>query len=435
MPKTSLPIERLLGPLPGGREGRAISVMSLIAAAVLCAISLYWGARGSTFLGRHLGGDYVAFHAVGEVANRHGAERIYDTSLAYTLQHRYAPSLDASDMLVFANAPHVAQVLRPFALLPYWWSYAAWLVFSLALALGSARLVAGAYIEPEHRHTALLLAVSSPVYIFETWIGGQLSVLGLGAVSLAFYALRHDRRFLAGAALGLLAYKPTLLVFPAAVLAIGACWRMLAGMSAAVAAAGVLSLATAGVAGIHAWIATMRFYMEIASGGSAAMKRFKYVDANAFLHMLLGSGFEGVVRLLAACAGATAAALLARAWWKARGGGRTPELLWCATFAGATIANVYVPIYDTVLLIPAIVAAYGTLHKAEDRKTAAGWIAVLYVGSWLTQSAAEWLRVQFLTILLAAFGYYLLKLAGREQNLPGASEAEAAPTRYSAASA
>jgi hypothetical protein len=39
------------------------------------------------------------------------------------------------------------------------------------------------------------------------------------------------------------------------------------------------------------------------------------------------------------------------------------------------------------------------------------WLPVLWLVSWLTQSWADYLRLQILTIALAGFGYWVLTLA------------------------
>ena len=59
-------IERIIGPLPGQREARAFSVFALIAGLIACALSLYYGFRGETFMGRPMGSDFVQFYAAGQ---------------------------------------------------------------------------------------------------------------------------------------------------------------------------------------------------------------------------------------------------------------------------------------------------------------------------------------------------------------------------------
>ena len=55
-------IQRIIGPLPGQREARAFSIFALIAGLVACGLSLYYGFRGETFMGRPMGSDFVQFY-------------------------------------------------------------------------------------------------------------------------------------------------------------------------------------------------------------------------------------------------------------------------------------------------------------------------------------------------------------------------------------
>src|SRR5436309_15542413 len=124
----SLParIARIIGPLPGQHEARAFSVFALIAGFLACAISVYYGFRGETFMGRPMGSDFVQFYAAGKALNQHQAARIFDTEFFVGLQHKVLPAMSSTQMLLFAYPPVVGQLFRPFALLPYKWAYCAW---------------------------------------------------------------------------------------------------------------------------------------------------------------------------------------------------------------------------------------------------------------------------------------------------------------------
>src|SRR5450432_2276398 len=118
-------IERIIGPLPGQREARAFSVFALIAGLIACALSLYYGFRGETFMGRPMGSDFVEFYAAGQLANQHRAAGIYDIPAFSRLQHQVVPEMSPTQMHVFGYPPVVAELFRPFALLPYRWAYCA----------------------------------------------------------------------------------------------------------------------------------------------------------------------------------------------------------------------------------------------------------------------------------------------------------------------
>ena len=75
--------------------------------------------------------------------------------------------------------------------------------------------------------------------------------------------------------------------------------------------------------------------------------------------------------------------------------------------------NIYVAVYDTILLVPAAALVACSLARADKREQAGlqVWLIVLWLVPWLTQSWADYLRLQILTVVLAGFGYWALKLA------------------------
>lgn len=388
--------------------------MALAAGALLCALSLFYGFRGETFMGRPLGGDFVAFYVTGKILNEYEPAKIYDLDLEVRLQHGAVEGASQTEMLPFAHAPYIGQVYRPFALLPYRWAYVAWLVFSLALySTGLMLLLRAAGISGAARTVGFLLGLGSMAFLLETWIGGQLSVIGFFLVSLFVYCRSRGWRFWAGAVLALLMYKPTLIAIPVVMLFCGRRWRMLGGVAAGVAAAVSLSVATVGVAGCLAWADTLRLFRNLATGPLAALHRNKYVDVGSFLHLLLGDS-SSVAQVLAGllCLGALGA--LAVAWWRSPGwSAASRDLLWAATISSNLVFNVYTPIYDTIVVGAAVALVAGVMRDrtGEEAEVFGAWLLVLYIVPWLTQSFAEFLRFQPITLVLAGFAYWALAQA------------------------
>ncbi len=205
--------------------------MALGIGVILCAVAVLLGFDGRTFLGRPLGGDFVEFYTIGKILNNYAPARIYDLELAIGLQHSALPSMPQTQMLVFGQAPFIASLFRPFALLPYAWAYIAWLGFSAGLYMaGLALLFRTLRLSAEDRKTGFLLALSSTPFLFETWIGGQMSVVVFFIWVLFFWCLENNRRFLAGFVLALCLFKPTLVALPALMLLVGRRWRVVFGL-------------------------------------------------------------------------------------------------------------------------------------------------------------------------------------------------------------
>jgi len=389
-------LERLIGPLPGLKEARAISIFTLAAGAVMCALSLYYGYRGQTFMGRPLGSDFVQFYAAGKILNSgHGASWIYHIETIVSVEHESLPAMDQSQMLLFGYAPYIATLFRPLALLPYFWAYCVWLAISLALYTASLAMLFRGSIP-------FLLALSSPMFVFETWIGGQISVIAFVAVALFIANFRRGRFFLAGLSLAIAAYKPSLIAIPVLMLIIGRCWRVVAGAAAGTAASAALALMAGGVEACRQWFSTVHMFAQLATAADVSIRHIKYVDLNSFFLMLFGANVFSRACTFAAVG--ILLAWLARAWWKSRAEDR--ETLIAATLVIMLAANVYVPVYDTIILAAAAALA---AHSLRGNKSFQLWIVSLYLAAFLTQSFAEFARVQIFTPLVVGFGVWVLQ--------------------------
>ena len=405
-------IQRVIGPLPGQREARAFSTFALIGGLVACGLSLYYGFRGETFMGRPMGSDFVQFYAAGKLLNQHQPALIYDIPAFNKLQHQIVPEMSPTQMLVFGYPPVVSALFRPFALLPYRWAYCVWLVFSLTVYAAGLWLLFRSLLRESYRRTAFLLALSAPMFTLETWIGGQLSVIGFFAVVLFLCCFEKRWPRVAGLALGLATYKPSLVAIPAAVMLLGGCWRMLAGLSVGSALMILGSFTTAGVNGFWLWILRLRVFSAYATSNEPILRRTKYVDLNSFFTVLLGA--SSVERTIATIATSLAFVILAWSWWRSRNQGHEVQrYLWAATLTWTMLINIYVPVYDTIVLVPVAALAACSLAGADQRQQAGlqVWLIILWLVPWLTQSWADYLRLQILTLVLAGFGYWALQLA------------------------
>ena len=302
------------------------------------------------------------------------------------MEHASLPTMPATQMLIFGNAPCIAAIFRPLAMLNYQSAYCVWLAISAAIYFTGLLMLV-----PKDR-VALLLALATPMFTLETWIGGQVSVFAFLAFALSVRWLQEQRFFLAGLALGFAAYKPSLIAIPAAMFVLGRCWRMLGGVLVSVSIVIAASFGTVGVAGMKLWLDTMRVFRYLATDPESVMPRAKYVDVNSFITNLFGANRIGYVIV--------AVALLVLAWAWVRG---QSKMLWIATIASTLILNVYVPVYDTIILIPALVMVSRT-------KEFQVWMLLFCLVPWLTQSAADFLRLQLLTLVIAGFAFWAINV-------------------------
>jgi hypothetical protein len=404
--------------MPGRNEARAMSLMAVAAAVILCAISIFRGVHGQAFMGRPMGGDFIEFYVIGKILNNFDPSRIYDLKLAVDLQHSILPSMAETQMLLYAHAPYIALLFKPFAMLPYLWGYAAWLVFSAALYMtGVTLLFRATALPPEHRTIGFLLAVSFMPFIFETWIGGQLSVVVFFLWSLFLCFRNQNRLFLAGIALALGIYKPTLIALPLAMLIIGRRWRILRGFATGAAAIAALSIKMVGLDGCRGWVNALLFAGRVAAGPGEAWHLAKSVDMSSFFHLLLFNA-SPLTAIVVVAGGILAFTVLARAWWRSSESHATPaaeNCLWAATLCLTLVVNSYAPIYDAILVVAPAALAAGAMGgwSTGEREAFRGWLLLLYMTAWITQSMAEFLHLQVYTLVLAGFGAWALKMAHR----------------------
>jgi len=393
------------GPPPGRREAHAMAWMAIAAGLILCCVSVLLGLAGGTLLGRPLGGDFVEFYTIGKILNTAAPARVYDLNLETTLQHAALPSMPETQMLIFAHSPFIASLFRPFALLPYAWAYVAWLGFSAGLYLAALALLFRTMgLQPDDRKTGFLLALSSTPFLFETWIGGQMSVVVFAIWVAFFWCLENDRRVLAGFVLALCLFKPTLVALPGLMLVVGRRWRVAGGLAAGGIAMALLSVATVGLDGCRGWLAALAMNANMAAKSGEAWHEAKFVDMLAFFHLLLPN--QPTLALVASIAVAVIAVnWLGRAWWRSDSPG-VDRRLWAATLCLTLVVSPYVPIYDAILVAIAVALV------APDRETLAGWLLPLYLIPWVTQSFAEFLHLQLMTMAVAGFGVWVMQRAG-----------------------
>jgi hypothetical protein len=101
-------------------------------------------------------------------------------------------------------------------------------------------------------------------------------------------------------------------------------------------------------------------------------------------------------------------------WWRTREKSHDIQRYVCgATLTWTLMINIYAPVYDTILLIPAGALVARSLYGRSKQEQAGlqVWLIALWLVPWLTQSWADYLRLQILTPVLAGFGYWALTLA------------------------
>ena len=196
----------------------------------------------------------------------------------------------------------------------------------------------------------------------------------------AFHDFHLMETFEAGLVRSVCSYKPTLLVLILPMLLLMRQWRTLAGFACGGAILAGLSLATVGPTACAQYVGLLCDYAGRTGGaGMHGLRIWKFIDLNSCLKLL------HVPRITAWCVLLSVAGLLAREAWtlrprSARDAHRNLPLAWAATISWTMVLNVYVGVYDSVLILPAIVLTTSALlRRAGD-------------GTCRCASAASWRR-------------------------------------------
>jgi hypothetical protein len=408
-----------LGPMPGLNELHIACWTLVIVFFILRFCIPVWiqfkAGKGSIPL---VPNDFIYFYGIGHIVNDYPATRLYDYGLQLQVFNEiYKPATRAYGPSPYP--PFVALFFSLFARFGFRLAFFLWMACSLLLyGLGIVAAVKD-FFPNERTKVSLILCFAVAFYPFfwGIFVNGQITSLAVGAVGLAVYLERRMRFIESGLALSMLAYKPTLLVLLIPMLLITRRFRTLAGFATGLAA---LMLVGTAYGGLQIWPVYARFLSLFGQltgmNGQSALLLYKYVDLNSFLQAIFGgrtAAATGILIAITVPVTTTAAVLL---WKSATGSKAAQSLAWAATITWTLLLNVYVPMYDSVLVV---IAAMLTLGAVKELKWngAVRWIvivsALVFAVSWVTYDFAQAHHVQLLSIAFAILGAAQLYLLYR----------------------
>lgn len=366
---------------------------------------------------RAFGHDFLAFYAAGTLVREGRAGELYDLDAVAALQRETAASagLETGGAIgPWWNPPVYAWAFAPLSALPFGTALGVWTAINLAAA-GAAAWLLGRIVAPaagaDRALTALLVLASAP--FLQSLTHGQNSSISLLLVTLAVVAWRSDQRFLAGATVGLLMYKPQLAAALALVLVLHKGHRAAAGL---LAVGGVTLLAT-----MVTMPGAVADYLEHLPRNLHAIQVEqtylwdRHVTLKSFWRLLIqGRGLGDMVGLGSLLTFMCAVPLLSAlplAAWRARTNERTDALI-AATLASAPLLMPFYFDYDLLLL-----AVAGALSAAGGRRSVGPW-ALLYLWLFANPYVAGPLRFNLAVPLLFGLALSLVDRAlHSEQNI------------------
>lgn len=402
--------QRLLGPCPGLRELNLVC-WGLFATCLLIpwCFSLWIRMRHG------MSCDFVYFYGIGHILNTRPSTNLYNLPLQLKVFYAIAPPLGG----VYGPSPYppfLAQFFSLFAKVPFRLAYLFWLFTSMALYLTGIWLLLREVLPDQKLKKSLLLcfAIAFSPFVMDTLANGQIASLGFFSICVAVVLEKRQKPFASGLVLSILAYKVTLLLLLLPMFAITRRFKALLGFFIG---AIVLFLESAAMLGIQIWPAYLRFLttFQHSSGvnGNSKLRHWQFVDLNSLSFGIPGGRSAVALAILAAAAIAVLLWLAFLLWMSSRASLPAQSLVWATTLTFTLILNIYVPIYDSVLVVIAVALTIGALRQlawTEATRWTVFTALLIFAVAWFTGPVSRRYGIQPLTLLLFLFGLLQLTL-------------------------
>jgi hypothetical protein len=350
--------------------------------------------RGDVFKGA----DYRHFYVLGRLALAQNAAALYDERLQVEVARAEFEPRRSDSFGRPAWGPQMALLFSPLAMLPY---YPSWLLFSLFSAiayLACCWIAARSAIGRRDFALAAMLALAYPAFVTLITFG-QISVLAVISLTIAFTGWKRRSPLLVGAGVGLLCYKPTLAVTPVAVLLLTGQWRALTTAAFVASAQMLAGVAWFGFGTLGAYVNNL---VTIAADPGPNEPHPELLHSfSGFFNLLLGRGLASTFLTLASSL--SALLLLVNAW---RRSGATLETR-ASLSVVLVLVSPHLTTYDLVVLVPGLLPLIGRGAAADRHVTPL--IAAVYVAPIIGAALGPGIRIQPSTIALVGLGWKLLK--------------------------
>ncbi len=271
------------------------------------------------------GDDFRFYYSMARIGLTNGWSRIYDQSL------QCAPIGPISETTLHCPAlalPPVAWLVTPFTLLPYTSAYPVWVALLGMCFVAIVMLLWQGFPEPKAIYAAGAFTLFPLAYCLYL---GQVTIIALLGVTLAWSLIRSRHPHLAGIALVLTLAKPQVVLLVPLALAVAGHWRTVLVFAAISLGVALISLVMLGAHGVSA-------YASIARDELNWELNFVYTLAGVVGHTIA----TGLQYILAALALVTA--------WRFRA--RLDAVI-LAGILGSALFSPYWHLADYVVLVPA----------------------------------------------------------------------------------
>jgi alpha-1,2-mannosyltransferase len=347
------------------------------------------------------GTDFLHLYTLGSLAMAHRGADLYDMNAQAVLAVQRVPQAAGIRYLPL-YPPQVSLLFAPLALMSYGWALVLWWACSAAVYGVSCRGVW--HVCPNlraHGGQVTLLAIAFPAF-FHLIAWGQTSALALACFTVTFFMLRAKRDFLAGLALGCLAFKPQLALASAILFVSLGNWRVIAGGTLSAAAEISSAILYYGMQPLRNWLAALRNARAV--WALLEPRPYQTHSLRTFWTMLIPADHVAFTLYVVSAAGVLG---LVIAMWK-RGESVPLALRYSALLLATVLVAPHVTVYDLVILAPAILLlADWILGRSNDLSLRLGTVLYLVYALPLLGPLTRWTHVQLSVIAMAA-GVYLI---------------------------
>jgi len=375
--------------------------------------------------GRFKGTDHIYFFVMGSLMQDGRADDLYSPD-AHLAEGRRRIDQSLALYAPYSNyGPQIAWAFMPFARLSYAHSLTLFLLFTGACYALSVWLIWRDLPDlARYGPLVALLAAASPLFL-SLFRYAQLSAITLLLLSLALAAIRRDRRFLAGIALGTMIFKPTLGVLVGMTLIAAGEWRIVAGAAAGATAQIALAWSVSSTAVMREYVDVL--WRLLRNPSLVQIYPTEVHSLRGFLQLLMPqSPLVGLVSLLGTLVMLAAAIHV----WRSKG---ELGVRWGVLVLATILASPHLLTYDLVLLsIPLLTLGNWAVSHRDDRRHSVISLCLLltYLAPFSSNLARLW-PVQASVIAIGALTWLSVFLS-RETN-PSSDDLRAASARPQAA--
>lgn len=353
--------------------------------------------------------DFLPLYVSARMIEQHRATDMYDpAAVANDVQkivHR--PDIRVPHLY----GPQVSLLFARLARYSFLWAAIVWVALSLLIYFACIpvlwRHCSG--LEP-YRALVVLGAIAYPP-LFHFFVHGQLSALILLCFTAAFLAMRADRHFMAGVALGFLVFKPQFLVAIPLILFLARAWNILAALIVSSTAQLALARLYFGAAVMQGYVETLRNAPRWIGTAELSLAPIQMHSLRSFWTLLFPSPLAATVLYLLS---SIAIIALAAAIWKSAA---PLALRFSALLLAAVLANPHLFIYDLLALAPMFLLLADWIIENAQHPEVPTLRLLLYLAFLLPLFGplARWTHVQLSVVVFATLLWTLHRTA-----VPGA---------------